>query len=337
MKSQFMLRRKSLLILVFVASILALGFHTQVQAQGRVSLTIGAPPTTSPLYAYYVGLAKSVKSVYPDIETTVTECQGAVDITKRLRQGLVDFGNSTSDQIYESRKGTGAYQDKPWDGLRVLWSFGFNVCQWIVTKTSGVKFANELTDKGFNPGGTGGAIVTVTQDVFNLLGIKPKYYTASQHDAIEAMMNRRIMGTAKMGPVPDGFVMQVAASNPIEVVGLTEAELKRVLKEFPYLLEYKISKGAYSGTQEAKLVTIITSATATKALPQEVGYKLFKAMWEGGKTHWVAAYDSSTSKDIDVPVWTLKSADFLHAGSVQYLKEKGFDVPKHLIPSEYKP
>jgi len=327
-------RRMNLFILVFVALVLTLILQSQVQAQGRVSLTIGAPPTTSPVYAYFVGIAKSVKSVYPDIETTVTECQGAVDITKRLRQGLVDFGNSTSDQLYESRKGTGPYKDKPWDGLRLLWSYDYLPCQWIVTKTSGVKFANELTDKVFNPGGKGGAIVTVTQDVFNLLGIKPKYYTASQPDAIEAMANRRIMGTAKMGPVPDSFVMQVAASNPIEVIGLTEAEMKRVLKEFPYLMEYKISKGAYPGTQEAKIVTVITSSTATKALPQEVGYKLFKAMWEGGKTHWQAAYPSSANTD--VPALTFKASDFLHAGAVQYLKEKGYDVPKHLIPPEYK-
>lgn len=337
MKSQFMLCRKSRWIFVLVASILALGFHIQAQAQGRVSLTIGAPATASPLYSYYVGLAKSIKSVYPDIETTVTECQGAVDITKRLRQGLVDFGNSTSDQIYQSRKGIGPYKDKPFDGLRLMWSFGFNPCQWIVTKASGVKFVHDLTGKVYNPGGKGAAIVSVTEDIFNLLGIKPNYYTASQADAIEAMQNRRIMGTAKMGPVPDSFVMQVAASNPIEVIGLTEEELKRVLKEFPYFMEYKIPKDAYSGTQEAKIVTIVTSATATKALPQEVGYKLFKAMWEGGKPHWVAAYDTKVSSQIDVPAWTLRSGDFLHAGSVQYLKEKGYDVPKHLIPPEYKP
>jgi len=334
MKYQSMLCRKSLLILVVFTLILVFGFHTTVHAQERVLLTIGAPPTTSPIYAYYVGISKAIKSVYPNIETTVTECQGGIDVTKRLRQGLVDFGVSLSDGLYQSRKGIGTFQDKPSADLRVLWSYANQPNQWVVRKDSGIKFVNELTDKMFNPGGKGGSIVTMTQDIFNLLGIKPKYYTASQPDAIEAMVNRRVIGTAKSGPVPDSFVMQVAASAPIEIVGLTEEEMKKVLKAFPYLIEYKIPRGAYTGTSEAKSVSVIASAAATKSMPQEVGYKLFKAMWEGGKTHWQAAY--LDGKDVDVPGLTMKSMELLHSGSVQYLKEKGFNVPNHLVPPEYK-
>jgi hypothetical protein len=33
----------------------------------------------------------------------------------------------------------------------------------------------------------------------------------------------------------------------------------------------------------------------------------------------------------------LKSANLLHAGTVQYLQEKGLKVPERLIPPEYKP
>ena len=56
MKFQTMLYRKSLWILFLITSILILGLHIQVQAQGKILLTIGAPPTTSPIYAYYVGV-----------------------------------------------------------------------------------------------------------------------------------------------------------------------------------------------------------------------------------------------------------------------------------------
>ena len=68
---------------------------------------------------------------------------------------------------------------------------------------------------------------------------------------------------------------------------------------------------------------------------QEMGYRLFKAMWEDGKSIWQSAYPVGATND--VPEMTLQAASTpLHAGTVQYLKEHGYTVPAHLIPPEYK-
>ena len=56
---------------------------------------------------------------------------------------------------------------------------------------------------------------------------------------------------------------------------------------------------------------------------------MIKAMWEDGKELWQNAYP--VGKDNDVLAMTLQ------AGTVQYLVEKGYDVPENLIPPEYVP
>jgi TRAP transporter TAXI family solute receptor len=284
---------------------------------------------------YYVGLSKSIQTVYPEIKVTVTETGGSVDATRRLRQGLIDGATSNSDQVLDSRQGTRAFKDKPFTEMRVLWWYDILKLQWIVAKSSGVEFMHDLGGKEYNPGGQGGAVVPNTQDILNFLNVKPKYYLAGQQDAIEAMGNRRIMGTAKLGPVPDAFVQQVAASLPINLIGLTEEEQNNVLKAYPYFIPVTIPAGAYAGTALTRTVGLPIGVIVTSSLSQEMGYKMWKAMQEGGKQHWQAAYP--TSANTDIPALTFTSKEFIHAGAVQYLKEKGYAVPKHLIPPEYKP
>jgi hypothetical protein len=82
-------------------------------------------------------------------------------------------------------------------------------------------------------------------------------------------------------------------------------------------------------------VGVLTGAQATSDLPEEAGYAFIKAMWEGGKSIWQAAYPSAAN--INALELTLKSPIPLHAGAVRYLKEKGLTVPAKLIPPEYKP
>ena len=59
-----------------------------------------------------------------------------------------------------------------------------------------------------------------------------------------------------------------------------------------------------------------------------------KAMFEDGRDVWSVAYPQGAEKDLIE--LTLQSPIPLHAGTVQYLKEKGVEIPETLIPEEYK-
>lgn len=325
------MKRSILLCIVVVV----LGVTSIVMGEtSKILLTFGAPPSSSAVYSYWVAAAKAIQTVYPEFQITVTECQGAMDITKRVRSGLVSVGNSMSNTDYENYNGLGPFDGKPFKDLRIIWYFDITPQQWVVARDANIKTIYDLNGKKFNPGGTGTAAVVITKQIFELLGVKPDYFEASQKDAAEAFVNRQIIGVTKSGPAPDSFVLQLAASIPVALLGLTDEELKKVNEKYPYLIPYTIPAETYKGVGEIKTVAVMMGAQATSKLPQEVGYKMVKAICEGGKSIWAAAYPSAAKLN---PVeLTLKSKVPLHAGAVQYLKELGYKVPPELIPPEYK-
>ncbi len=297
--------------------------------------TFAAAPSTSPVYTYWVAIAKAVRSVYPQFNITVTETTGALDITKRVRAKQAAVGNSMADLDYANYMGEDQFRGQPDKKARILWYFDHLIAQWAVTKSSGIKTIEGLANQEFNPGGAGGGIVAMTKKTFDLFGVKPRYFEATQSSASEAMLNRQIVGLSKAGPVPDSFFQQIVASLPIETVGLTKEQQAKVLDKYSYWVPFTIPAKTYGDSQEVRTVGVLVGGQATSDLPEEVGYAFFKAMWEGGKSHWQTAYPSAAK--INVPELTLQSSIPLHAGTVRYLTEHGIKVPDRLIPPEYKP
>ena len=325
-------------ILVVAASGLAFAGEpskkTEVVIKGG-KYTFAAAPSTSPVYAYWVAVAKAVMKVYPQFNITVTECTGALDITKRVRAGQAAVGNSMADIDYANYTGDEQFKGQPNKKARILWYYDHLIAHWAVAKSSGIKTIEGLNNQEFNPGGAGGGIVGITKKTFEMFGVKPRYYEATQSSASEAMLNRQIIGVSKTGPVPDSFIQQIAANMPVELVGLTKEQQAKALEKYPYLVPFTIPANTYGDSQQVLTVAVLTGGQTTSDLPEEAGYAFFKAIWEGGKSVWQAAYPSAAN--INALELTLRSPIPLHAGAVRYLKEQGIKVPDRLIPPEYKP
>ncbi len=296
--------------------------------------TFAAAPSVSPVYTYWVSIAKAVKTVYPQFNITVTETTGALDITKRVRAKQAALGNSMADLDYTSYLGEEQFQGQPNKKMRILWYYDFLIAQWGVAKSSGIKSIEGLTGKDFNPGGAGGGIVPITKKIFEMFGVKPKYFEATQQSAIEAVENRQIIGLSKTGPVPDSFFQQIMPSVELEMIGLTKEQQAKAIEKYPYWVPYTIPAKTYGNSQEVQTVAVLTGGQTTSDLPEEVGYAFFKAMWEGGKPQWQRAYPSAANNN--VIELTLRSPIPLHAGAVRYFIEHGVQVPDRLIPPEYK-
>lgn len=332
-----------LLILTLSVSLLVGCGQSSNSGQGNNStsnqktlMTFGAPPASSALYPYWVAVGKTISTIYPEFQISVSETQGAIDITKRVRSGSLIVGNSMSNTDYENYNGTGAFNGDPFKDVRILWYFDFTPIQIIVAEDSNVKDISDLNGKKFNPGGTGAAAAIITKQICEVLGVKPNYFEAGQADAGDAVSNRQIIGTVKAGPAPDSFVMQIGATIPIDLVSFTDEQIKIITEKYAYLLPVTIPAGTYKGIDhDVKTVEVLMGAQTTSKLSQEDGYKMLKAMnEESGRKIWGNVYPLGANNDL--LKLTLMATIPLHAGTVQYLKEKGYNVPGELIPPEYQ-
>jgi TRAP transporter TAXI family solute receptor len=332
-------KKLALVLIGFAAAALVLGCgggeSAGAKSAQKVYMTFGASPASSQFYTYWVAVGKAVSTAYPEYQISVSETQGSVDSTKRVNSGELLVGISTSASDYDNYNGAGSFEGKPNKNARILWYFDVSPIQVVVSKESGITKMRDLQGKKFSPGGTGTSVAIVMRQMLQVLNIQPDLFEAGQGDAGDAVSNRLIVGATKAGIVPDSFVMQVAASIPIDVITMTDDEVTQINRALPYLVPVAIPPGSYKGVDhEIKTVQILQGAQASIQLPQEEGYKFIKAMCEGGKSVWTEAYPSGAN--IDILNLTTKSSIPLHSGSVQYLREKGYTVPQNLVPPEYK-
>lgn len=298
--------------------------------------TFAAPPASSALYPYWVSVGQSISSVYPNYKITTSESQGAVAITKSIRNGEADVGNSVSSTDYENFNGMGTFEGAPFKDLRMLFYYEVTAEMFCTTQASGITTLEGLNGQKYNPGGTGTSAEDLCHKILDLFDIKPDYFTASQADAADAYSNREIVGTIKLGPVVDSYIMQLDAAVPVNVINMSDEEIDKIIAEFPYLIKVTIPGGTYNSIPgDVNTVGTPQGAQTTTKLSQQEGYDIVRAIFEDGKAVWQAAYP--TGAENDYVAMTLASTVPLHAGTVQYFMEKGYDVPENLIPAEYVP
>lgn len=296
--------------------------------------TLLTTDSSSSYYSYFVGVANAITSAYPEIQINVTETGGATDNMQRLlnKEAVFSLGVSVSD--YKSYNGMEPYEENK--DIRVLWYFAPSPFNVIVNKESGVQNLEDLTGKDFSIGGAGTSTEQSMLEIINTLGIEPNIYNGSLTDAQEAFSNRQIVGLVKAGMPPDSYVQQVAAVMDIDILSFTDEQRQKIEAELPYYTFTTIPANSYDGVDhDAVVPQFALGALLDKSVPQEIGYKMWKAMWsENGKLIWGSAY--AAGQDVDVPRLTVETARIpLHAGAVQFLKELGVEVPEELIPPEY--
>lgn len=298
--------------------------------------TFATPPTTSALYSFCVGLGQAIQADMPEYQITISECTGAVQITKLVRQGNAMIGNSVSSTDYENYKGIGDFDGNPGTESRMLWYYENTPLQLVVSEASGINSLSDLQGKKFNPGGTTTSAESLTFKIMETLGIQPDFFIAGQADAGDAYSSRQIDGVVKAGPAGDSFVVQLDAAVPVKILSLTDEEMAKVLEALPYVVECTIPAGSYDGQDyDVKTIMTMMGTQTTTAMTQEDGYKLISSYLGNAKAAVDAAYPLGA--DNDIIALTLSSPIPLHAGTVQYLVEKGYDVPEELIPPEYVP
>ena len=300
-------------------------------------LTLSAVAASSGLFPYCVSLGE-VLSKLPELDITVAESGGNVANTRELRIGEVSIANSISNTDYESYTGTGTtFDGDPFTDFRILWYYESTPIQVFVAADTGISSLEDLDGQSFNPGVTGTAASVVMHAALDALNIHPKYFEAAQADAGDAYANRQIVGAVKTGSAPDSYIVQANTNRPVKLINYTDEQLATVLEAIPSVTSGAVPAGAYDGVDyEIQTLCTYQGIQVDMSFSQELVYKMWKAMWEDYADIWKTAYVNGANNN--VPEMTLQAAKTpLHAGTVQYLTELGYEVPAELIPPEYVP
>lgn len=300
--------------------LLVISFTTIATAETR--LVFKSARQTSTYYAFAVGIANSIMAGAPDINITVETSPGSMVNVKESTKRKDYLFTSPPILVSAAIKGKGKFTEKGYDAIRSLWPIPGLVMHWVVTDASGVKSLRNLAGKRFIPGGAGSAGAKFTKQILEVTGVidKVKLQTVDLNEGVQAVKNRRAVGFSTASSPPAALVTEIAATMPVRLLDLPDADYEKVSKKFA---RYIIPAGTYKGIdKDVKTISLLVATYTLADLPDDIAYKVTKAFWENRKI-WEKAHPAMKMLKMDgVNQMSAK----LHPGALKYYNEIGFKV-----------
>ncbi|MCS7149472.1 MAG: TAXI family TRAP transporter solute-binding subunit [Caldimicrobium sp.] len=307
-------------------------------AKTKYHIKWGATSVRSGLYANTVAMAKVVNKAYPgEIEIVVVETGGFLENLARIQRKAIQLGPADASAGYANYAGIIDFQGKPNPDLRSLWGGYITPIHIVVNAKEKIDSVNDLNGVSFafNPGTTSGRLVDL---LFKALGIKPEYKMMGIGASVDAMKSGVVKAWYKAG-YKDSAILDLESVMDIKILPVTKEMIDKFNSIYPGQgISMTIPAGLFKSVQKPQLsLAYIVTDFVHKDVPEEVVYKIVKAVWEN-------------RKEISQSVLTLKEGNFedmfgiavkyikvpLHPGAVKFYREKGYSIPDHLIPPELK-
>ncbi len=318
--------------LFIISSFLAVGF---VQAK-TIPLSLAATGQASSYYAYNVAIAQLVNKNVPNVNVTVLETGGFADNIKLIEREEADFAQMAEPDLYLALNSIGIYAKEKYTKARLLWLANPLVYYFVVSKEAGITDFADLQGKKYTPGGRGSSTERLCMEIFDILGVKPHYYTAGYSDAVRAMKDRRIIGYTKSGPTnaPEATIMDVSTAVPINILSFKQDQIAKIQKVKPYYKFTTVKAGLFKGVGDVTSIAIFFGSMASKDLSPDIVYQIVKVVFNNVD---YIAQSYPGIKGMKLAEQTIQNASSpLHAGTIKYLKELGYKIPKNLLPPEMK-
>ena len=310
----------------------------------KIRLNTGSTSSASGAYIWSVAVARAINKYAPGINVTVIESGGTVDNVRKIKEGIFDCGLADSwSTALEMYRGLENFAGNAWEPIRVFFVKEVSVSRTYVRADSGIKTWSDLQGKKIGSGQPGSGAAQRVMRFNELLGTGAIVVPVPLGDALRDLQSGRIDAVHKSGPADDvdAALLEVHLLRPVTVLGFSEQEAAKINAKYPQYLIAETSAGAIKTLNKlGRLweVYLISIASVSSRMPEDVGYRMMKAVHEhwseiaqafpsSGLYHPIKEYVKLVPKGMEVP---------FQAGVVRYAKEIGITIPASLIPPEYK-
>jgi hypothetical protein len=333
-----------------LAALLLAALPAWAQGAKPVNLGLGSVTSSSSVYAFSVALANTVRRHDPGLNVTAVEGGGGFDHAKLMKQGVLDWSVSGSPAVVAAvREGSGNFKKEgAWEPARLMFMRNVSVSRVYVradvAKKENIRTWSDLAGKRFSPGIPGTRDMARAMEANQLLGTKIAMVPGAFDDAIRRIKEGGLVGVLKGGPHDrfDSGMLEAHHGTPLTVIGFTKEQADKLTAQDPYNTFLVTPAGGVRELPGVGPLHEMSSAVmvmSSSRMSQETGYRIMKAVMQGWKEIGEAYPPSAGLHPIeDAFRQTPEVKEVLfHAGVVQMAQELGIQVPKRLVPPEYKP
>jgi TRAP transporter TAXI family solute receptor len=302
--------------------------HAQ-NADWPKSLTVATASPGGVYYVYGEGVAKILADKL-GIPVSSLPTQGPVHNVKLIESGGASVGLVTMGVALEAWNGTGEWR-KPFRTMRALFPMYDTAFQFTVLRRSGISKVAMIDklDVGAGPrAGTGG---TYVPKILEALGLSARVGYGSWVDTTKDLIAGRYNAVVMVGGAPFPSIQDLEKKEPVNLLGLSEAEVDLVRKAMPELTPSIIPARTYSSLDNNyTTVGVYNFAVGRSDLPDDLVYQLVKTVYESQP----GLVKIAESANETIPQNVVKDT-FLpfHPGAVRYYREIGIKIPDSLVPT----
>jgi hypothetical protein len=291
----------------------------------KATLVLGTATPGGGFPAYGWPYAEVLNATDPSLAIEPRNTKGSNENVPLLDEGKLDLGLATGEVTYEAIYGIGRPQAR---NLRIINATYSQAGMFMVRADSSYKSISDLKGKMVVWGAASSGFVVLARYVMDGLGLDLN----KDFDAV-------MLGKAGDGPpmVLDGRAaamwgggvgwppFMTIAKGPAggRFVSPSADEIERIMTRHPFLKGTVMPAGSYPG--QAGPVNSVGSwpfVLARASLPDEIAYRLARALHKGGKVLG-ARIEQAKESTLENTLAAAPRQDLIHPGVLRYMREAG--------------
>ena len=298
------------------------------------NLTLGTASVGGLYFVYGQVWASLVnEKIGTSISTQQTQGPNQNIILTETKQ--VDFGMTTMGIALQAWEGKEAWtQGKQYRNIRAMFPMYDTPFHFVTLEKSSIKSVTDLNGKKSGIGPRAGTCGTYFPLMFKALGVNTTVQNGQASDMGAGLQDGLIDAFPFCAGVPIPVYSELETTNKVRFFTFSDAEIKKLKAALPELSDSVIPKGTYKQqTEDHKTVGLYNFAIANKDVAEDLVYSIMKAVLENN-AQMVKGH--AAAKETLLENWNRNGFLPFHSGAIRYFREKGINIPKHLIPAEYK-
>jgi len=290
---------------------------------GEMKYILATGGTAGTYYPFGGAMAKIWNSKIPGMNVTAQATGASIENIRLLNKDEVELALVQSDNIDWAWNAKEAFKEKitKMGAVAVLYP---EIVHIIVRADSPAKTFGNLKGLKVSVGAPGSGTEANFRQLMDIYGLKKEDVKAqylSYAESADQFKDKNIDSFFMTTGIPNSALMDVANTRPIKLLAVEDAMVAKIIKKYPFLAPAVIPANTYKGqTETVKTIAVMAVLVAHPKLPEEVVYKMTKALIEG-QAELAAAH--AKGKELKLETATKGVSIPFHPGAAKYYKEKG--------------
>ena len=317
----------------FLKTITAAALVVSAPAFAQEQLSIATGGTGGVYYPMGGGLAEIVNNHVDGYAATAEVTGASVENMGLVATGDADIALALADTVQQAYTGTGRFDGQQLPMLRAMGVAYANMIQIVTLEGNGITTLQDLAGKRVSVGAPGSGTEVNAEQILSANGVSYDDIDEQRlnfNETADALANGDIDAGFWSVGAPTSSILNLATTNNIVLIELSDAELAAADASNPVFAITKLAGGTYEGVDnDVNVIGVPNVLVVSSEMSDDLAYEITKAMFVN-----IAELQAVHPAALQTTVELALSASPipLHPGAIRYFEEIGATVPDELRP-----